>query len=127
MRHVKQFDGRERTVLMVQVENEPGVLGSGRDRSAQANRLFEAALPAKLVEYMRAHPDVLAPELKQTWNANGRSWRDAFGAHAPEAFTAWHYAVYMRQVAAAGKQEYPLPMFVNADCVPSRPRVRCFG
>ena len=33
------------TVLMVQVENEVGYLGRGRDRSAGANRLFEEAVP----------------------------------------------------------------------------------
>ena len=37
-----------------------------------------------------------------------------FGDEAPEAFMAWNYARYIGRVAAAGKSEYPLPMFVNA-------------
>jgi hypothetical protein len=31
-----------------------------------------------------------------------------------QIFMAWHYARYVNCVAAAGKAEYPLPMFVNA-------------
>jgi hypothetical protein len=40
LRHVRAKDGKQQTVLMVQVENEVGFLGSGRDRSPEANRQF---------------------------------------------------------------------------------------
>jgi len=50
MRHLKAADP-ERTVIMVQVENEPGAWGSLRDYSPEAQKLFEAPVP----------PDVLAP------------------------------------------------------------------
>jgi beta-galactosidase GanA len=36
------------------------------------------------------------------------------GLHTDELFMAWHFARYAERVAAAGKAEYPLPMFVNA-------------
>ena len=39
MKHLKQKDEDQQTVLMVQVENEVGYLGRGRDRSAAANRV----------------------------------------------------------------------------------------
>ena len=48
MRHVREKDRREQTVLMVQVENEMGYLGQGRDRSKAANQLFAGPAPAEL-------------------------------------------------------------------------------
>ncbi len=114
MRHVKEFDMQRGTVLMAQVENEVGILGAGRDYSPEANRLFDGLVPEELVQDLRAHRDRLSPELTRAWNPDGRNWRDAFGARSPEVFMAWNYARYMGQVAAAGKEEYPLPMFVNA-------------
>lgn len=114
MRHLREFDGRQQTVLMVQVENEVGVLGSGRDHSAEADRLFNAPVPANLMEYLKAHQERLSPELGRSWNRNGRLWREVFGENAHEAFMAWNYARYIGEVAAAGKREYPLPMYVNA-------------
>ena len=36
------------------------------------------------------------------------------GQESEEIFSAWHYARYIDQVAAAGQAEYPLPMYVNA-------------
>jgi hypothetical protein len=36
MRHIKEVDGTQHTVLMMQVENEVGVLRDTRDRSAAA-------------------------------------------------------------------------------------------
>jgi len=114
MRHVKEFDMQQQTVLMVQVENEAGILGSGRDHSAEADRLFNAPVPESLMQYLHAHRDWFSPELSRVWNGNGRGWRDVFGESAPEVFMAWNYARYIGQVAEAGKSEYPLPMYVNA-------------
>jgi len=37
-----------------------------------------------------------------------------FGDAANEVFMAWNYASYIEDVVAAGKKEYPLPMYVNA-------------
>ena len=114
MRHLKESDGQRQTVLMVQVENEVGILGSGRDHSAQADRLFNGPVPETLVQHLRAHADCFQPELTHAWNVNGYTWRGVFGDEAPEAFMAWNYARYIDRVASAGKSEYPLPMFVNA-------------
>jgi hypothetical protein len=114
MRHLREFDGRQQTVLMVQVENEVGILGSGRDHSAAADRLFTGPVPDKLMEHLRTNQAWLPPELRRGWRQDGHTWREVFSENAPEAFMAWNYGSYIGQVAAAGKKEYPLPMYVNA-------------
>jgi hypothetical protein len=102
MRHLKSADGRH-TVLMVQVENEPGTWGSIRDYSPAAQKLFEAAVP----------PELLAVLHKQV-HAASTNWQQVFGDNAEEFFHAWSVARYIEHVAAAGKAVYPLPLYVNA-------------
>ena len=120
MRHLKEIDGREHTVIMIQVQNEVGVLGDSRDRSAGANQAFAGPVPSELMAYMQQHSSELGPDLYQRWRANGfktkGSWEEVFGCglETDELFMAWHYARYIETIAAAGKAEYPLPMFVNA-------------
>src|SRR5882757_5163658 len=114
MRHIKEIDAQNQTVLMVQVENEVGVGGSGRDRSQEADRLYAAPVPQELMHDLKSHRERFSPELARVWNENGRTWREAFGDEAPEVFMAWSYARYIGKVAEEGKKEYALPMFVNA-------------
>jgi beta-galactosidase GanA len=101
MRHLKQKDA-ERTVIMVQVENEPGSWGSVRDYSPAAEKLFAEPVPRELIEALGA----TAPA--------GANWAAAFGPNADEYFHAWSIARFVGQVAAAGKKEYTLPMYANA-------------
>ena len=54
MRHIKEVDSRDHTVVMMQMENEVGVLGDTRDHSETANRAFTAAAPAELTAYLKA-------------------------------------------------------------------------
>ena len=49
MRHIRQVD-RDQTVIMIQVENESGLLGDSRDRSALANTMWSQPVPAVLVQ-----------------------------------------------------------------------------
>ncbi len=119
MHHIREMDGQNHTVLMMQVENEVGVLGDTRDHSAAANKAFEAAVPHELTAYLQAHGETLFPELRELWESNGSktsgTWTEIFG-HSPRAdeiFMAWNYGRYVNHVAAAGKAEYPLPMYVN--------------
>lgn len=102
MRHLKAADPRH-TVIMVQVENEPGTWGSVRDHSPEAQRLFESPVP----------PELLAALHKDSVRRNV-SWAEVFGADADESFHAWSVAHYIQQVAAAGKAEYGLPLYTNA-------------
>ena len=119
MRHIKEVDSRDHTVLMMQVENEVGVLKDSRDRSDAANRAFESPVPAELTHYLQAHHDQLYPDLRTLWDANGDkltgSWPEVFGdtERADEIFMAWHYARYVQAVAASGKAGYDIPMYVN--------------
>ena len=113
MKHLKTKDENDQTVLMVQVENEVGYLGRGRDRSAGANRLFEEAVPVQLVRDLQRNRDSLSPELRAHFNPTGKTWRDVFGDASDEVFMAWNYARYIQAVAEAGKREYSLPMYVN--------------
>ena len=101
MRHLKEVDA-QRTVIMVQVENEPGSYGTVRDFSPAAQKFFDAAVPVEVLRAMN---------VKAAANA---TWQQAFGADADEYFNAWAVAKYVGQVAAAGKAVYPLPMYANA-------------
>ena len=114
LRHVREQDAREQTVLMVQVENEIGILGSGRDRSNAANRLFQATVPAELMHALRNARLRMSAELADHFNAGGRTWKEIFGDSADEVFMAWHYALFVNRVAQEGKKEYALPMYLNA-------------
>ena len=106
MSYLSQAD-QQRQVIMVQVENESGSWGCVRDYSAEAQKLFEGAVPAKLLE----------PNLLKALNVPGvtaGTWREVFGDRADEYFQAWYTASFIGQVAAAGKSVYPLPLYTNA-------------
>ncbi|WP_165418546.1 DUF5597 domain-containing protein [Dyella amyloliquefaciens] len=112
MAHLRTKD-RQQTVLMVQVENEVGVLGERRDRSDAANRAFGGDVPAALLQALQARRATLSPELAAHFNAQGHTWKDVFGDAADEVFMAWRYATYIDAVAGAGKAQYALPMYLN--------------
>lgn len=98
MAHLKKVDGDRHTVILVQVENEPGAMGAVRDHGPAAQAAFAADVPA----------EVLARTGRQPGN-----WRAVFGPDADEAFNAWATASYIEQVAAAGRAVYALPNYVN--------------
>ena len=120
MRHLREVDGDTHTVLMVQVENEVGVIPESRDHSAVSNAAFSAAVPPALTSYMEKHRTALDPEFRAAWEAAGGktsgTWQEVFGKTSltDDLFMAWQYATYIDHVTAAGKAEYPLPMFANA-------------
>jgi beta-galactosidase GanA len=120
MRHLREIDGRDHTVVMVQVENEIGMIPEARDRHPSADSAFAGPVPAPLIAVLRRDDAQLSPELRARWLTQGRqasgSWEQVFGTGpaTDEIFTAWHFAAYTQRVAAAGKAEYDLPMFVNA-------------
>ena len=98
MHFIREIDGEENTVIVMQVENEIGLLGTDRDYSETANAAFSAPIP-----------EVLA-------KAVGKSgtWIEVFGNDAGEAFMAWHFASAVETIAASGKAEYDLPCYANA-------------
>lgn len=102
MRHLKAAD-RQRTVIMVQVENEPGTWGTVRDYSPAAQTLFDAPVPAGVLAAMHVSP-----------TSPAANWTQAFGVEAEVNFHAWAVATYVGKVAAAGKAAYALPLYANA-------------
>ncbi|KAA9041763.1 mannonate dehydratase [Ginsengibacter hankyongi] len=119
MKHIKETD-KSHTVIMVQVENEIGMLTEARERTADADKAFDRDVPRELMNYLITNKDSLVPELKDQWSktnftTNG-NWENVFGKSpaTDEIFQAWYYAKYANAVAAAGKNEYSLPMYVNA-------------
>jgi hypothetical protein len=109
-----------RRVIMLQVENEIGMIPFARDHSPVADAAFCSAVPAELIGYLKSNSSTLAPTLRDRWLANGSredgNWETVFGSglETDELFTAWHYGRYVEAIAAAAKNVYPLPMYVNA-------------
>jgi len=115
MEHIKKVDEEEQTVLLVQVENEPGLQGAGRENSDLADSLFEGDVPQGLVDFMKANTATMATDVKDAVEngvASG-NWRAVFGDVAEEVFSSYYIASYINKVAAAGKEIYPLPMMAN--------------
>ena len=77
MRHIRRIDERERTVIMVQPENEVGTYGSVRDYSPAAQAVFDGPVPSALLERVGKQPG---------------SWSQVFGEEADEFFHAWSIA-----------------------------------
>lgn len=99
MRHLKEIDGDRHTVIAVQVENEAGVLGTERDHSEAANKLFAQRVP-----------EAVAKAFNKTGSG---AWTEVFGPHAAETFMAYYQALYLNRVAEAGRKEFALPLFLN--------------
>jgi beta-galactosidase GanA len=117
--HLASVD-TDHTVVMVQVENEVGVLGDHRDRSALALAAWQAPVPGALIDYLVGHANELRPEFLELWSGRGRrtsgTWSEVFGTdwRAGEVFMAWAFASYVETLAAAGKGVKALPMYANA-------------
>lgn len=105
-----------------------------RDYSPVANKAFGGQVPQALTDYLGRHRKDLHPAICKAWEDNGAkrkgTWEEVFGQGMPaneaadwqqdypylteEIFMAWHYAAYVERIAMAGKQAYPLPLYVNA-------------
>lgn len=118
MRWTREYDSARRTVIMVQVENEIGMIPEPRDHSELSEAEYAGSVPEALLA--QTVKEKLGPEVNELWQKAGRkatgSWAEVFGSspHGEEIFSAWQFARYVEQIAAAGKREYPLPMFANA-------------
>ena len=129
MRHIKEVDF-DNTVIMMQVENEIGILGSTRDFSEAAQKAWKGQVPKELTDYLVSHRGSLYPELEKVWKENGNktsgTWEEVFGKshsntedwkefpyYTEEIFQAYHYAKYVGEIVAAGKAVHNIPMYVN--------------
>ncbi|MEZ2346744.1 DUF5597 domain-containing protein [Terriglobus sp. RCC_193] len=98
MSHLAEIDAQDHTVILVQVENESGNIGSPRDFSTASNREFAGAVPADLTHAL---------------HTKSGSWSEVFGGDADETFQAYHQAKYLNEIAAAGKAKFNIPMYCN--------------
>jgi hypothetical protein len=106
MGHLKVAD-KQHTVIMMQVENEPGSWDAIRDYSPLAQNLISQQVPAALLK-----PEIL--KVLKHGKVSGGTWKQVFDEDADEYFQAWSVAHFIGKVAAAGKVVYPLPMYANA-------------
>lgn len=119
MERIAQVD-KHGTVLMMQIENEVGLLGGTRDFSPEATKRFEQQIPGELIKYINNNLSKLKPNIREPYVSNGSktqgTWEEVFGKspNTDEIFMAWSYAKYIDELAKAGKAIYNLPTFVNA-------------
>ena len=118
--HVAEADRGHGTVLMVQIENEIGMLEDARDHSEAADAFFNAPVPDELMSYLRKNRKDLHPYMKEKWSENGSktkgTWTEVFGddIYTDEIFMAWHYARYVERMALSAREIHDVPLYVNA-------------
>ena len=83
MEHLRQVDD-EHTVIMIQIENEPGIMGSDRCYCPTCNNLYTRD-----------------------------GYEKEYGADAAEAFSCVSIARYIDRLAAEAKATKALPMYMN--------------
>lgn len=109
MEHLREAD-KNSSVIMVQVENEVGLLGTERDYCQQAEEAFAGYVPDKLMDAAvksgKIHTEETVLPEKEDWTA-------VFGEDAGEIFTAWYFASALEKIASVGRAEYPLPCYAN--------------
>ena len=102
MQHIAEIDPQREVIIMMQIENEIGMLESARDHSPLAEKTYRQLVPQPLLK---------ALNIKK----HG-SWEEIFGTddYADEKFMAWHYASYVEQLAKAARRIHDMPLYVNA-------------
>ncbi len=120
LEHLAEADKDHGTVIMIQIENEIGMLEDARDYSSVANKAFNSDVPEQLTDFLSKNKGQLHPTILEHWERQGApekgSWSEIFGTElfADEAFTAWHYASYVEKLAQTAKSIYDVPLYVNA-------------
>ena len=120
MQHIAAADKEEGTVIMIQIENEIGMLEDARDYSREANKAFNAPVPEEFMTYLQKNKKTLHPQMLKKWESQGckkqGNWQEVFGAdiYTDEIFMAWHYAKYVERLAQTARSIYNVPLYVNA-------------
>lgn len=118
MEHLRDYDSKEQTVIMIQVENEIGMIDVPRDYSADATKQYQSEVPKQLTDYLKKNRKSLHPYLQEKLQPEAKAnanWTQLFGEdiYTEEIFQTWTYAIYAEQIAKAGRAIYNLPMYVN--------------
>ncbi|MCB0731356.1 MAG: beta-galactosidase, partial [Ignavibacteriae bacterium] len=83
VKHIKETDNDNNTVIMIQPENEIGMLPTARDYHPLANEKFKENVPMELIKYLKTNKEKLVPEFKSFWAKNGfiekGNWEEIFG------------------------------------------------
>ena len=87
MRHIREKDPQREVVIMMQIENEIGMLESARDHSPLAEKAYKK-----------------------------ERWAERYGTdeYADEKFMALSYARYVEHLAKAARSIHDMPLYVNA-------------
>ena len=87
MQHIAEKDPQCEVVIMMQIENEIGMLESARDHSPLAEKAYKE-----------------------------ERWAERYGTddYADEKFMALHYARYVEHLAKAARRIHDIPLYVNA-------------
>ncbi|MFN8346920.1 MAG: DUF5597 domain-containing protein [Spirosomataceae bacterium] len=125
MQHLKETDTGH-TVIMTQVENEPGCFENYRDLSPAALKAWQSPMPADMINYLKTNKGKLFPALEKAWADHGYktkgTWEEVLGKsteqgeykfYTEELFMAYHYAKYLNYIAAEGRKKLDLPTFCN--------------
>ncbi len=119
MAHIARTDSEHKTVIMVQLENEVGILGVSRDHGEDARRVYESPVEQGFLEHLQENSLLLKPSIaaaiRRAGGEGGGTWAEVFGdsLDTDELFQALGYARYIDRVAEVGRQAYDVPMFVN--------------
>lgn len=134
MEHLRESDAEDRTVLMVQVENETGIMGAAREHSARADRKYAEGIPGEFMKRLRCCveswiservkpgcPDNCRPDYYEKWEhwlheirryfKELEAGTDVFGTKNP-AWCAWD--MIFGDDAEEAFQAYYTASFVNA-------------
>ena len=87
MRHIHEKDPQREVVIMMQIENEIGMLESARDHSPLAEKAYKK-----------------------------ERWAEHYGTdeYADEKFMALSYARYVEHLAKVAREKHDMPLYVNA-------------
>lgn len=120
LRHIADAD-KDGTVIMLQIENEIGMLEDARDHSPLAQAEYDKGVPKALMSHLRKNKSTLHPTLLDKWRDAGMkssgSWSEVFGddIYTDELFQAYNYALYVEGLAREARKVFPdMPLYVNA-------------
>jgi len=121
MQRIKEKDPEGEIVVMVQPNNETGIIAtdSHRDMSEAATDAWNDEVPDQLMDYLEKHEGSLKPWLQSVWEDNGKkntgTWLEVFGDDPPghKIFMSYYMAKYIGYITEGGKEVYDIPMYVN--------------
>jgi Domain of unknown function (DUF5597)/Beta-galactosidase len=125
MQHIKEVD-KQHTIIMTQVENEPGCFDNYRDLSPDAIKVWQSLMSAEMLNYLTSHKGKLFPALEKAWADNGYktkgTWEEVLGKsteqgeykfYTEELFMAYQYSKYINYITEKGRKVHNLPAFCN--------------